>query len=183
MSEIGIFESPAAAAGKNEPEFNIPSDRLEAVKWVVRRLSKLTSDRLMTSHKIREVRLAAKNDGYSAETIAEAMRLGKMSPERRSKHADNLSKAMRLHGFEVSILDEDFKPDKLLNSHLAKLKSLNGDRTEIGQEMRELCRAAKDHGMDIPVLKQVVKLSKMDPEDRADWFAKVDNMGAIMQFW
>lgn len=186
MAEQSIFESKAAAAGKNEKEFPIPSEHTSAVKWVVQRLSKLTNERRMTAEKISDIRLDAKADGIPAEELTEAMRLGKMTAERRTKYVEARKYALRLHGFQIEIADEDLPKDehwKKLQKHLQALKMYGEQRAEISAEIRDLTAAAKARGMNVPVLKQIIKLSKLDEEDRAEWFAQTDNMGAIMGYW
>lgn len=181
-----IFESAAADAGINTPQFPIPSEHTQAVKWIVQRLSKLTNDRRLTAERISTVRSDAKADGISAEEISSSLKLGKMSPERRTKHVEALKTSYRMFGFQIDIADEDPPKDAKwtkIQKYLHTLKILGEERKETSKEIADLCAAAKARGMNTPVLKQIVKLSKLDPEDREEYFANLDNMGAILGYW
>lgn len=179
----GIFETKQAAAGNNGRSIAIPDGRKEGLVWLVGRLSKLINERLLTAVTMRDARFAAKNDGYPPETISLALKLGRMSPERRDDWRLRIAKAIGSVGFEIGIVDEDPKPDTRLIEHLAKLRALAEDRSEITHEITQTFAAAKDAGFDVPSLKLILKLAKLAAEDRSEWFARVDNMGAQLEYW
>ena len=173
--------------GKDRPNtIRLPADDQQALKFVVERISKLMSDRKMTADKIIEVKRSARNDGFANETIATSLKFAKMKPEARTEYVNRLSAALGLYGFgEISVADEDDRTEraKLQKSHVEKILHLQRDKADISSEIREMFAAAKDHGIDVPTLKQIVKLHRMDPDDREEWFARIDNMGARLQFW
>ena len=171
---------------RNNYKISLPADSDEALKWVVQRVSKLLSDRKMTADKILEVKAAARNDGFANETISSSVRLAKMSPEKRSVFVDRLNEALRLYGFdEITPASEDDTSArvKLQREHVNKIIHLTREKREISEEITQIYASAKDYGIDVPTLKQIVKLSRMDADDREEWFARIDNMGARLKFW
>lgn len=167
-------------------KFRLPADDAQALKWIVDRISKLMSDRKMTADTIIAVKRDAKNDGFAGETISTAIKLARMSPERRTAYVERQSEALRLYGFgNVPVADEDDRSQraKLQRAHVQKILALQHDKREIGVEITDLYAAAKDRGIDVKTLKHIVKLARMDPDDREEWFARVDNMGARLGFW
>ncbi|MBI3710875.1 MAG: DUF2312 domain-containing protein [Proteobacteria bacterium] len=59
--------------------------------------------------------------------------------------------------------------------HVAKLKSvverierLEGERAELGADIREVYSEAKGSGFDTKILRQLIKLRKMDKADRQE---------------
>lgn len=163
----------------------LPDDDEKALRWIVDRISKLMSDRKMTADKIIEIKAAARNDGFANETLSTSIKLAKMSPERRQAYIDRQRDALKIYGYDAHTADEDDNSvrAKLHRSHVQKILLMQHDKKEITAEIAELYAAAKDRGVHIPTLKQVVKLSKMDADDREEWFARVDNMGAKLGFW
>jgi len=176
------FTSDHAERGNS---FRLPEDDTAALRWIVDRISKLMSDRKMTADQIIEVKRSARNDGFASETLSTSIKLAKMSPERRKAYMDRQTAALRLYGYAASMTDEDDNsaPAKLQRAHVQKILLLQNDKKEIGGEIAELYAAAKDRGTDIRTLKQIVKLARMDADDREEWFARVDNMGAKLNFW
>jgi uncharacterized protein (UPF0335 family) len=164
----------------------LPADDTEALAFVVNRISKLMSDRKMTADQIIEVKRAARNDGFANETIALSVKFAKLSPEKRTAYVDRISDAIGLYAFDkIGVRDGDdiSARAKLQRSHVQKILHLQRDKAEISGDIREMYAAAKDAGIDVPTLKQIMKLQKMDPDDRDEWFARVDNMGARLKFW
>lgn len=165
--------------------FRLPDDDTAALKWIVDRISKLMSDRKMTADQIIEVKRSARNDGFASDTLSESIKQAKMSPERRKTYMDRKAQSLRLFGYDITTTDEDdvSPPAKLQRAHVQKILMLQNDKKDIGVEIGELYAAAKDRGTDIKTLKQIVKLARMDADDREDWFARVDNMGAKLGYW
>lgn len=171
---------------RNNYKISLPADSDEALKWVVQRMSKLLSDRKMTADKILEVKHAARNDGFANETISSSVRLAKMSPEKRTVFVERMNEALRIYGFDaITPADEDATGPrvKLQREHINKIIYLTREKREISEEISTIYATAKDYGIDVPTLKQIVKLSKMDGDDREEWFARIDNMGARLKFW
>lgn len=173
--------------GKERPNsIRLTADDQAALKFVVDRISKLMSDRKMTADQIIEVKRAARNDGFANETIALSVKFAKMSPERRTAYVDRISQSLGIYAFDkITPAAEDDLSEraKLQRSHVQKIVHLQRDKTDISTEIREMYAAAKDAGIDVPTLKQIIKLHRMDPDDREEWFARIDNMGARVGFW
>jgi uncharacterized protein (UPF0335 family) len=106
-----------------------------------------------------------------------------MSPERREQYRERLAKAFSLYGLTVEVLAEDPKLDNLLMSHLQKIQELSRDRSDISEEITETYKAAKDYGIDIVALREILKLSRLDEDERSERFARIDNLGAILNYW
>lgn len=172
---------------KDRPNYkiNLPADEVEALRWVVERVSKLMSDRKMTADKIAEVKKSARNDGFANETVSASIRFARMSPEHRTVYVERLKDSLRLYGFDADVADRDDSSPraKLHRAHVQKLLHLMAEKREISAEITQIYASAKDHGVDVPVLKQIVRIRKMDVDDREEWFARLDSMGAKLGFW
>lgn len=180
------IETGAPANTLNNYKISLSEDDGEAIKWCVQRILKLMADRRMTADKITEIKKSAVNDGFKAETVSGAIKLAKMSPERRSLYVAELSDALSLYGFsniEAAFEDPSGERPKLLRSHVNKIISLSRDKTDIGDEIRLVYTSARERGLDVPALKQVVKVAQLEPDDRSEWFARVDKLGAFLGYW
>lgn len=182
---IGIHENQDAANGRNEKgrSLNIPAGHVEGLLWLVQRITKLTNERLTTAQKIKEVKAAAKNDGYTSEELSAIKKLNRMSPEARDKYREKMRKVWERYGLTIETVDEDPKHDKLLETHLSKLYVLENDRRDVSAEILETYKAGKDSGYDIPALKQILRMSHMSEEDRTNYYATLDSYGSKLNYW
>lgn len=55
-----------------------------------------------------------------------------------------------------------------LNTFVDRIERLEEEKKELAADIREVFAEAKGAGFDIKVLRQVLKLRKMDPADRAE---------------
>jgi uncharacterized protein (UPF0335 family) len=55
-----------------------------------------------------------------------------------------------------------------LKSVVERIERLEADKKEISDDIREVYAEAKGNGYDIPALRALVRLRKMDPEKRAE---------------
>lgn len=182
-SENGIFASKEAAAGRNGRSINPPMEHREKVLWFIQRITKLSNERLATARCIKDARAAAKNDGYAADELALTKKLRKMSPERRDQYRDKLERSLARFGLTVELREENPPPDKLLEEHLQKLRIFEADRSEYSLEITETYKSAKDNGLDVKALKQIIGLAYMSEEDRVQYFNDLDNLGSIANYW
>lgn len=57
--------------------------------------------------------------------------------------------------------------DKLLN-FVERVERIEEQRSELAADVREIFAEAKGAGYDVKAMRQVIKLRKMDPADRAE---------------
>lgn len=55
-----------------------------------------------------------------------------------------------------------------LNTFVDRIERLEEEKKELAADIREVFSEAKGAGFDVKVLRQVLKLRKMDPADRAE---------------
>jgi uncharacterized protein (UPF0335 family) len=55
-----------------------------------------------------------------------------------------------------------------LKQTIDKIERLEEDRAAVTQDIKQVYDEAKIHGFDVKILKQVVKLRKLDRDDRAE---------------
>lgn len=55
-----------------------------------------------------------------------------------------------------------------LNKFVERIERLEEERRELGADVREVYAEAKGAGFDIKVLRQIIRLRKMDPADRQE---------------
>ena len=61
-----------------------------------------------------------------------------------------------------------------LRSFVERIEKLEEERAAIGADIREVFSEAKGTGFDVPTLRQVLKLRKMEPADRQEQEALVE---------
>lgn len=55
-----------------------------------------------------------------------------------------------------------------LENFLCRIERLEEEKKELSADIREIFSEAKGQGFDVKVMRQVLKLRKMDPADRAE---------------
>lgn len=55
-----------------------------------------------------------------------------------------------------------------LNAYIERIERLEEERRELGADVREIYAEAKGDGFDSKVMRQVLRLRKMTPADRAE---------------
>ena len=60
------------------------------------------------------------------------------------------------------------KDANLLNTFVDRIERLEEEKKELSADIREVYSEAKGAGFDVKVLRQVLRLRKMDPADRAE---------------
>lgn len=55
-----------------------------------------------------------------------------------------------------------------LNKFVDRIERLEEERRELGADIREVYAEAKGAGFDVKVLRQIIRLRKMDPADRQE---------------
>ncbi len=65
---------------------------------------------------------------------------------------------------EVSVTSDAGK----LNTFIDRIERLEEEKRELAADIREIYAEAKGAGFDVKVMRQVLRLRKMDPADRAE---------------
>ena len=60
------------------------------------------------------------------------------------------------------------EPSTRLNAFIERIERLEEEKKELGADIREIYAEAKGQGFDTKVMRQIIKLRKMDPADRAE---------------
>lgn len=55
-----------------------------------------------------------------------------------------------------------------LGSYIERIERLEDERKELGSDVREIYAEAKGNGFDTKVMRQILRLRKMTPADRAE---------------
>ena len=55
-----------------------------------------------------------------------------------------------------------------LKNYILAIEDLMEERDDLGQQIRDVFKEAKDEGFDVKTMRQVIKLRKMDEEDRLE---------------
>ena len=55
-----------------------------------------------------------------------------------------------------------------LNQFIERIERLESEKADLAADIREVFAEAKGQGFDVKVMRQVLKLRKMDPADRAE---------------
>ena len=55
-----------------------------------------------------------------------------------------------------------------LNTFIDRIERLEEEKSELQKDIRDVYAEAKGQGFDIKVMRQIIKLRKMDPADRAE---------------
>ena len=55
-----------------------------------------------------------------------------------------------------------------LSSFIERVERLEGERAEVAEQIREVLSEAKGEGFDVKILRQLLRLRKMKPHDRAE---------------
>ncbi|MEZ5668198.1 MAG: DUF2312 domain-containing protein [Alphaproteobacteria bacterium] len=61
-----------------------------------------------------------------------------------------------------------------LRSYIERIERLEEERTGLGADIREVYAEAKGNGFDPKIMRQIVRLRKMDPADRQEMEALLD---------
>ena len=55
-----------------------------------------------------------------------------------------------------------------LNTFIDRIERLEEEKSELAADIRDVYAEAKGQGFDVKVMRQIIKLRKMDPADRAE---------------
>ena len=58
--------------------------------------------------------------------------------------------------------------DERLKNFVERIERIEEERSELAKDSREIFAEAKGAGYDVKAMRQVIKLRKMDPADRAE---------------
>jgi uncharacterized protein (UPF0335 family) len=174
----------AAAVGHNRPDTTLPPDRGEATRVLFQRLVKMAADRKAYGDTARDMlRDARKQYEVKPSTVRLGFKLSKMSPEKREIWVQEASAAAVMFGYsplEVA----DAKRDGHLWNLVQTLATIENERREIGEQIKELKAYANERG-DLKV-KEIVKcaaLARKPKDELSDEWAELDTMGTFLGLW
>lgn len=170
-------------AEMTETKIRLDPDDGVAIAWLFQRITKLQADRVMTAGAIREIMDEAKADGYAAETMSLAVKLNGMTAAERAEWSRRIEPAGALFGIAAPVVGGTPSGSNSLWSYLNRLVVLRDDKKTISAEIKDLYDAAKDRGIDVAALKAVIRLSKLDEDDREQRFHAIDRLGTFLKFW
>jgi uncharacterized protein (UPF0335 family) len=70
-----------------------------------------------------------------------------------------------------------------LNQTLVRMASLESQKKEISDQLRQLSKDFVASGGTKAALGIIRRVQKMDPDDREDFFAELDAYGTFLRFW
>lgn len=74
----------------------------------------------------------------------------------------------------------DNSNDPRLKAFIERIERLNEEKAELSADITEVFKEAKSAGYDAKVMREVIKLRKMKPNDRAEREALLDNYKAAI---
>ncbi|HIJ82941.1 MAG TPA: DUF2312 domain-containing protein [Magnetococcales bacterium] len=69
------------------------------------------------------------------------------------------------HGTATAAVQELGIPGEELRVYIERIERLEEEKTQLGQDIRDLYLEAKGNGFDPKVMKEIIKLRKKDPEE------------------
>ncbi|MCF8462331.1 MAG: DUF2312 domain-containing protein [Rickettsiaceae bacterium] len=63
---------------------------------------------------------------------------------------------------------------EVLKQFVMKLERLENDKAALAQDIKEVCAEAKSHGLEVKLLKQLVKLVRMDKNKLQEYEALLE---------
>lgn len=73
--------------------------------------------------------------------------------------------------------------DSVVNQTLVKMASLEAQKKEISNQLRQLSKDFVASGGTKAALGIIRRVQKMDPDDRSDFFAELDAYGTFLRYW
>jgi uncharacterized protein (UPF0335 family) len=67
-----------------------------------------------------------------------------------------------------------------LEQYITKLERLEEDKAAVAEDIREVIAAAKSDGFDVPTIRQILKLRKLDKNDLAEKEALLDLYRSVL---
>jgi uncharacterized protein (UPF0335 family) len=71
-------------------------------------------------------------------------------------------------GAKITGKRSDTVAGERLKSFVERIEKLEEERTSLGADIREVYSEAKGSGFDIKIMRQVIRLRKMEPAERAE---------------
>lgn len=71
-------------------------------------------------------------------------------------------------GAKIAGKRSDTVAGERLKSFVERIEKLEEERTSLGADIREVYSEAKGSGFDIKIMRQVIRLRKMEPAERAE---------------
>ncbi|MBF8273065.1 MAG: hypothetical protein HW380_2170 [Magnetococcales bacterium] len=76
-----------------------------------------------------------------------------------------MSEMQQAHGTATAAVQELGIPGEELRVYIERIERLEEEKTQLGQDIRDLYLEAKGNGFDPKVMKEIIKLRKKDPEE------------------
>lgn len=80
----------------------------------------------------------------------------------------------------ASVSPEKIPSAFILKSYVERIERLEEEKHEISQDINEVYSEAKGSGFDVKVMRQIIKLRKMDPADRAETNFLIDEYKRLL---
>jgi uncharacterized protein (UPF0335 family) len=77
----------------------------------------------------------------------------------------------KTYHFSADVIEkvkDEFSDSGQLNKFIDRIERLEEEKSELVKDIREIYAEAKGAGFDVKVMRQVIRLRKMDPADRAE---------------
>ncbi len=122
----------------------------DRLRLLIERVERLEEEKKGIADDIRDVYAEAKAVGYDAKIMRQIVRLRKM------------------------------KPDDRLRLLIERVERLEEEKKGIADDIRDVYAEAKAVGYDTKIMRQIVRLRKMKPDDRAEMEAILDTYKAAL---
>lgn len=168
---------------KSNSEITLPTEPEAAARWVYARAKKLTGEKKWISDAIREKMRDAKEAGDSPATVREAVKLERMSPEKRAEWEQRINAAARLYGYSPLELVDMPATGSPLGATVRAIAHLEAERKQVAEAITETFAAAKEAGLDVKSIRLFLRMAGLAHEEVQEWFDSVDIMGKTLGRW
>lgn len=168
---------------KSNSEIVLPDDRAEAARWLYARVKKLSGERKWLAEAIRDKMQEAKDAGESVMALREAVRLERMTPEKRHEWEQKINAAAKLFGYTPLELVGMPETNSELGAKVRAVAHLEEERRAISSLISETFAAGKAAGVDIKSIRLFLRMASLAHEEVQEWFDSVDTMGKTLGRW
>lgn len=168
-------------------EVTLPDDETAALHKVLEHYMRLTNRRRWNATSLNELIKNAKARGKNPKSTRLAIKLGKMTPEKRMEWEQEMREAASLYGIRIEYDEDVTRVDEEIDDIKSKERYFSDERKEITLELKALSDAAKAHNIDMQTVKLLAKVKFVNDEGHGDeaenFFTRLDSYGAKVGLW
>jgi uncharacterized protein (UPF0335 family) len=157
--------------------------RAEAARNYYARLRRLNGERKNFGDTIRELKADAKANGVPREAVDLALKLDRITAEKRADLATAYSLAFQSFGYSWLEPASAEVRHPLMWEYIATIQAHAANRREVAGPIKELNAEMVQAGFKPEAFSFLIKLERLDGTDRADFLHEIDSIAAFFGFW